>query len=50
MKNQKVMKVVKKLGEHVIIDNVDTASLWLVHEIKRPENMDKFTKKINKRK
>ncbi len=50
MKNQKVMKVVKKLGEHVIIDNVDTASYLFIHEVKQPKNLEGFKKKIETKK
>lgn len=45
MKNQKVMKVVKKLGEKVVSGNVNSASFIYTYEVKRPKNIEKILKK-----
>lgn len=46
MREQKVMKLVKKLGEKVVVGSVNSASLLFTYEVKRPENTEKFLKKI----
>ena len=43
MREQKVMKLVKKLGEKVVAGSVNS-SIY-THEVKRPANVEKILKK-----
>jgi cyclic lactone autoinducer peptide len=45
MREQKVMKLVKKLGEKVVAGSVNSASSIYTHEVKRPANVEKILKK-----
>lgn len=45
MREQKVMKLVKRLGEKVVAGSVNSASMFYTNEVKRPANVEKFLKK-----
>ncbi len=45
MREQKVMKLVKKLGEKVVAGSVNSASALYSYEVKRPKNIEKILKK-----
>lgn len=45
MREKKVMKLVKKLGEKVVAGSVNSASSIYSYEAKRPKNIEKILKK-----